>query len=105
MYMEPLITPALLASTGINIPEDQVDDYLEHMNDQLAERIGESIIESLDEETVEKLAEMQESATDEELNTWMQANIPQLSDIIQQEIEIILGDAAENSDAINSLDK
>jgi hypothetical protein len=105
MYMEPLITPALLASTGINIPEDQVDEYLELMNDQLAERIGESIVESLDEETVEKLAEMQESASDEELNTWMQANIPQLSDIIQQEIEIILGDAAENSDAINSLDQ
>lgn len=103
--MEPLITPALLASTGIDIPEDQVEDYLELMNDQLAERIGESIIESLDEEMVEKLAEMQETATDEELNDWMQANIPQLSDIIQQEIEIILGDAAENSSTINSLDQ
>lgn len=105
IYMEPLITPALLASTGINVPDDQVEEYLDLINDQLAERIGESVIESLDEATVEKLADMQETASDEELNNWMQANIPQLNDIIRQEIDIILGDAAENSHAFNGLEK
>ncbi len=105
IHMEPLITPALLASTGINVPDDQVEEYLELINDQLAERIGESVIESLDEATVEKLADMQETASDEELNNWMQANIPQLNDIIRQEIDIILGDAAENSHAFNGLEK
>lgn len=100
--MEPLITPALLASTGINIPDDEVADYLELINDQLLERIGEAVVETLDDDKLDTLEELQEKASDEELHTWMQANVPDLDAIIQEELDILLGDAAESSTTLNS---
>lgn len=101
--MNPIITPALLASTGIKIAEDQVEEYLDHLNEQLAERIGESVVGSLDENKVEELAKLQETESDENINAWLRQQIPDLDVIIQQEVDILLGDAADSSDTINSL--
>jgi hypothetical protein len=103
--MNPLITPEMLAMTGIEIGDDEVEAYLIHLNDQLTERIGESVTNSLSEDQLKELSELQDTSTDEELNQWLQKNVKELDAIIQDEIDILLGDAAENSDEINSLDK
>lgn len=101
--MEPLITPVMLASTGIRIADDEVDAFLEHLNDQLTERIGEAITESLDPAQLDELSKLEETATDEELGEWMSKNVTDLDDIIADEIEILLGDAVENRGAINDI--
>lgn len=103
--MEPLITPVMLASTGITIADDQVDAYLDHLNELLTERIGEAITESLDSAQLEELSKLEETATDEELGEWMTKNVADLEDIIADEIDILLGDAAENSGKINEIEE
>lgn len=94
--MEPIITPLLLASTGIDIPDEQVEPLLDYMNDILEERVGEAIVESLDDAQLEQLAELQETATDEEVQNWINTNVAELSEIIKDEIDIMLGEAAEH---------
>jgi hypothetical protein len=103
--MDPVITPEMLAMTGIHVADEELDDYLTHLNDLLTERIGESITDVLTDEQIEEISQLQETASDEELNQWLQKNVKELDQIIQDEIDIILGDAADNSDEINSLDK
>ena len=99
--MEPIITPLLLASTGIKIPEDEVDDYLDDLNEQLAERIGETVVTTLDPDQVDELAKLQETKSDEEINTWLRQQIPDLDDLIQQEVDILLGEVVDSADTVN----
>ena len=93
--METLITPLLLASTGINIPDEQVEPLLDYMNDILEERIGESVVNSLSDDKLEQLAELQGTGSDEEVQAWINQNVQDLPAIIQDEIDILLGEAAE----------
>lgn len=94
--MEPLITPLLLASTGIDVPDEQVEPLIEYLNDVLEERIGEAIVDTLDDEKLEQLAELQQTASDENVQEWIKANVANLSDIIQDETDIVLGEASEH---------
>jgi hypothetical protein len=103
--MDPLITPEMLAQTGIIIADNEVEAYLDLMNDTLTERIGEAITESLTDEQLDTLSSLEETASDEQLNDWLRKNVTDMDTIIQDEIDIILGDAAENSGTINSLDQ
>lgn len=92
--MEPIITPLLLASTGIDVPDSQVTPLLDYMNEVLEERIGEAVVDSLDDTQLEHLANLQETATDEEVQSWINDTVPNLTDMIQEEVDIILGEAA-----------
>jgi hypothetical protein len=94
--MEPLITPLLLASTGIDVPDDQVVPLLDYMNDLLEERIGETVAESLEDAQLEELATLQETASDEEIRAWIEAHVDSLPELIQDEVAIILGEAAQH---------
>ncbi len=103
--MDDLITPEMLAQTGIVVADDQVDDYLTLMNEQLTDRVGQAILELLTDEQVDQLSVIQEKDDDEALSAWLAENVEELDDIIQDEIDILLGEAAENSDKINDREK
>ncbi len=64
------------------------------MNEVLEERIGEAVVDSLDDTQLEHLANLQETATDEEVQSWINDTVPNLTDMIQEEVDIILGEAA-----------
>ena len=103
--MDDLITPEMLAQTGIIVADDQVDDYLTLMNEQLTDRVGQAILELLTDEQVDELSVIQEKDDDDALNAWLEENVTELEDIIEDEIDILLGEAAESSGTINSLEK
>ena len=103
--MEPIITPEMLASTGIMIKDEDVVAYLDHLNEMLNERIGETIAENLTDEEIDILADLQETASEETLGDWLAKRIPDLDDLIDDEINILLGEAAENSNKINKLEE
>jgi len=94
--MEPVITPVLLASTGIDVPDDQVAPLLDYMNEVLEERIGEAIVDALAIEQLETLASLQETASDEEVHDWLEANVTNLDNVIQEQVDTLLGEAAEH---------
>jgi hypothetical protein len=103
--MEPIITPEMLASTGIKIKDEEVVAYLDHLNELLSERIGQTIAENLSDEEIDVLADLEKTASEEAMGEWLAKRIPDLDDLIQDEIDITLGEAAENSDTINKLEE
>lgn len=99
--MDQFITKATLAAVGISIkPEDEAT-LLEHLNTTLQERVGLEITDSLDDSQLEALAALQESGDEAAIQQWLVANVPELNDIIKDEIDILLGELAENTDGIN----
>lgn len=100
--MDQFITQATLAAVGISIkPEDEAT-LLEHLNTTLQERVGLEITDSLDNTQLEALAALQESGDGAAIQQWLKANVPELNDIIKDEIDILLGELAENTDGINA---
>ena len=55
-----------------------------------------------DDKLVEYIT-FQETASDEAIERWLQDNIPDFQDIFQDEIDILLGELAENADNLNQL--
>lgn len=99
----PLITEEVLAEFGISLDGKDAASFIQHLNDTLDERVGAEVIESLDDEQVATLADLQENATDEEVEKWMLENVPDIEQIAQDEIDILLGEVAEESDAVNDI--
>jgi len=100
--MQPLITKQLLANVGITLPADEEQRLLDHLNATLEERVGAEVTESLTDEQLATLVDLQEKASDEEIGAWLSTNVPELQEITQDEIDIILGELAENTDGINT---
>lgn len=100
--MEPFITRELLEQSGIDLGGQDVEALLDHLNETLDERVGAEVASSLDDDKLKELADLQESGTDQQLVDWMQANVPQLGDITKDEIDILLGELAENADDLNA---
>jgi hypothetical protein len=101
--MQEFITKESLLALGINLDGQDIDSLLDHLNDTLQERVGTELTESLNDEQLKTLVELQDKATDEEVGTWLEANVPEFEQIVKDEIDILLGELAENSDGINKV--
>ncbi len=99
--MTSFITLELLEQAGIDLGGEDVDALVEHLNQTLEERVGAEVVASLDDDKLKELSDLQDTGTDEQLVDWMTTNVPQLSDITKDEIDIIIGELAESSDEIN----
>lgn len=93
-----LITSQNLIDLGIS--EDKHEALLAHLNEQLEERIGIAITDLLDDEQVTTLLDLQENASDAEVDAWLSQHIPNMEEVVQDEVAILLGELAENSDAV-----
>lgn len=99
--MDPIITTQTLQAVGIHVnPEDEAA-LLDHLNDTLQERIGVEVTSSLDDTQLDALVELQERNDDQAVQQWLVENVPELNDIVKDEIDILLGEIAENTDGIN----
>jgi hypothetical protein len=99
--MNPIITRETLEQAGIDLSNQDVDALLDHLNQELEERVGGEITASLNDEQLKELLDIQEHASEEQLVEWMTTNVPELDQITQDEIDIIVGELAENADGIN----
>jgi hypothetical protein len=100
--MDNYITEDTLREVGINLDGKDVAALLAHLNETLEERVGTEITDALDDDKLQTLLDLQETASDEEVGSWMKANVPDFEDIVQDEIDILLGELAENADGINT---
>jgi uncharacterized protein YhfF len=95
-----LLTKSLLKDLGIELDEQ---DYLlleDHFESTLRRRVIAEVVEELSTEKAEELASM-EGAGDDQLLNWLQENVTNFNEIVSDEIDILLGELAENSEAIN----
>lgn len=95
------VTVATLRSFGITIDDATVGTLLQHLNDTIEERIGAEIVESLDDEQLKELLAVQESGNDDQLGEWIAAHVPNYEAIVQDNIDITVGELAESTDSIN----
>ena len=98
-----IVTKAQLNSIGINLPEDQMQALIQHVEDTINSQIGEEIVESLDDEQLKELVQMQDNDVPaEEIDAWIRERIPEYGEIIEDNVAIVLGELVENSDAIQA---
>ena len=96
---QPLLTKQFLADLGIELSEQSYELLAEHFETTLQDRVLDEIVAELTPEQAAELAQMRD-AGDERIYAWLQETIPELSDIISDEVDILLGEVAEDSEAI-----
>lgn len=79
----------------LGVSADDADAVVASLNDKAEQLIGDEIIESLTEEDVQKLVDLQETAGDEELGKWISEHVPDYQDIVNDNIDIVLGEFAK----------
>jgi len=96
-----ILNKQLLEDLGIQLDDQDYQLLEEHFETTLRARVLEEIIEELAPEQVHELAALQ-NESDDRLLAWLHANVLDFRDIVSDEVDILLGELAENSEAFNS---
>lgn len=95
-----ILNKEILGQLGIQLTEEEYASLAEHFESTLDERVINEIVLSLTPEQAQELSTLQQS-NDDELLAWLQSNVPELSDIVADEVDILLGELAEHSDHLD----
>ncbi len=96
-----MITKAQLSSVGINLPDEQAQALIQHVEDTVNERISEEIVDSLDDAQLAELVALQDDDVPaEQVEAWIRERVPEYDEIIEDNVTIVLGELVENSEAI-----
>ncbi len=96
--MQPIITKQLLDAAGVVVKAEDEQALIDHLNEALEDRVGAEVVESLDDAQLDELATLQESDDQKAIQSWMQKNVPEMEDIVKDEIDILLGEVAKDAD-------
>lgn len=99
--MDLYITKEALLALGINLGDQDIDSLLTHLNETVEERIGAEITESLSDEQLQELIDIQDNATDEDVGNWIAEHVPDYKEIVQDNIDIVIGELVDGADAVN----
>lgn len=91
----------LLKSLDVQMNEDHKAAFVEHLNEQLQERVGLAIADLLDEDELDEYIKISDSGNKEATQRFIAEYLPDIQDIISDELDILLGDIAESSDDLN----
>ena len=94
-----VISEEFLSSIGVTLSPEEATLLSEHFETTLHERIFNEIVEELDQSQAEELLAMVER-NDPAISEWLVANVPELSALIQDEVDILLGELVENKDSL-----
>lgn len=97
--MQTQITKEFLQGIGVNVDDATYDQLVAHFGDTLENRIIDEVVASLSDEQVEELAGLSDQS-DADLQAWVKENVPDLQQIAQDEVDILLGELAENAEQI-----
>ena len=97
--MDGLLSKQFLSDIGVTLDEQTYQALSNHYEETLYSRIIDEITLELDERQLEELASLKAADT-QVLRQWLVTNVPQLGEIIEDEVAILMGEMAENSDQI-----
>lgn len=95
-----IINEQFLQSIGVTLSPEETALLSEHFETTLHERVFNEIVETLDQPQAEMLADMADR-NDPGITEWLVANIPELTEIVQDEIDILLGELVESRDSLD----
>lgn len=90
-------TPQLLADLGIKLPADAEVELLGHLTENLQERVGLAIFDLLDDSKAEALIALQEHGNEAAIADWVQTNVPDYTEIVEDEYNILVSELADNA--------
>ncbi len=95
-----IISQSFLEDIGISLDQQTYEAFAAHFEETLGDRIIDGIIDTLSDEELEQLTQLR-ADDDANLQTWLQSHVPDLKEIIEDELAILVGEIAENSEQIN----
>ena len=95
----PILTKEFLEQIGIHLDDESIAQLSEQAEEKLYQRVFNEIIELSDSAQLEELKKLEEM-DDESAQAWLQANVEDFDEIVEDEIAILLGEIAENADNI-----
>lgn len=98
--MQSLLTREYLAELGIELDDTSYHMLSDHFDTTLYDRVIDEVVANLTPEQAAELAHMQ-SNNDESIYAWIQQNVPEFADIVADEVDILLGEVAEDSEKFN----
>ena len=93
-----VITRQLLADIGISLDDAAYVQFTEQYEAELDNRIVNEIVDELDTEQLCELTRFKDNGDDAGLQRWLIENVPDLDKIVEEEMAILLGEIAENSE-------
>lgn len=97
----PLLTRQFLQSIGITLNDADYQVLAQHFETTLHNRVIDELVDELTSEQAAELTRLQTS-DDEILRQWLVTNVPDLPEIVSDEVDILLGEMAEHSDSLSS---
>lgn len=91
-----ILSREILTNLGINLSDSDFDALAQHFEETLDKRVFDEIAYSLEPAQAHELAAMG-SASDAEIVSWIQTNVPDFADIVSDEFDIMLGEIAESN--------
>ena len=94
-----LLTREFLESIGVELDDAGYELLAEHFETTLHERVINEVVEGLTPTQAEELARLQ-TAEDSQLYVWLQKNVTDLAEIVRDEVDILLGEVAQDSEKL-----
>ncbi len=94
-----ILTKEFLEQIGIYLDDESIAKLSESVEEELYQRVIKEIIELSDDDIIAELSKLNDMS-DSDAQSWLQANVEDLDEIVNDEIAILLGDLAENADNI-----
>lgn len=94
-----VISEEFLHSIGIDLSPQEAALLSEHFETTLHERIFHEVAQSLDQNQAEELLALLDR-NDPQVSEWLKVNVPELREIVRDEIDILMGELVENKDKL-----
>lgn len=92
------ITPETLQELGIELG-DATEEFMQELNQQINERVGAALLELLDDEEAKELIKVSEGGDDAATTEWIVTHVPDYKEVVQDEVDILLGELAQSEEA------
>lgn len=93
---EQFITEAMLLELDIDLEGKDTPALLDNLNTTLQDRVGTAITETLEDDQFSTLLDLQESGSDEAIEQWLAANVPNLEAIVSEQVTALLDELADS---------
>lgn len=95
-----IIQQSDLTDMGLNLGEAEITSLLMEVNEELNGRVGVALMDELADEQLQEYRDFEEGATPEQKLKWFSERVKDVPQIVQDEVDIVLGELAERFDSI-----
>jgi hypothetical protein len=92
---EPIITKEILEEIDFDFNGRDEAEFLSLINGILERRISKALVETLTDDEADKLKQLIDTDEVEKTNQWIADNVPDYRGIVEDQVDILIGDLAK----------